>query len=86
MPTKKEIEEHQVTHWPFRSWCKHCVKSKSNAKLHVTGKDQVPEEEQVPVISTDYMWMNDQQSEMQDGGKPQISSKTNGSMRYSSEW
>ena len=22
-PTKKEIAEHNVTHWPSRSWCRH---------------------------------------------------------------
>ena len=25
-PTKKEIEEHMVTHIPYRNWCPHCVK------------------------------------------------------------
>ena len=24
-PTPREIEEHNVTHMPFRSWCPHCV-------------------------------------------------------------
>ena len=23
-PTPKEVEEHNVTHLPFRSWCPHC--------------------------------------------------------------
>ncbi len=25
LPTEKEIEEHNTTHRPFRSWCKHCI-------------------------------------------------------------
>ena len=24
-PTEREIEDHSVCHWPFRSWCSHCV-------------------------------------------------------------
>ena len=24
-PTKREIAEHRVRHWPFQSWCRHCV-------------------------------------------------------------
>ena len=24
-PTRAEVYEHEVTHLPYRSWCKHCV-------------------------------------------------------------
>ena len=24
-PTRAEIYEHEVTHLPYRSWCRHCV-------------------------------------------------------------
>ena len=34
-PSKKEVEEHERTHLPFRNWCKHCVFGK--AKIH-TGR------------------------------------------------
>eukprot|EP00971_Amphidinium_carterae_P268111 5319209-Amphidinium_carterae.1 len=27
-PTKKEQEEHRLTHMPYRSWCPICVKAK----------------------------------------------------------
>ena len=33
-PSKREIEEHMVTHIPFRSWCPHCVRGKARAKYH----------------------------------------------------
>ena len=26
LPSAKKVQEHQVTHLPFRSWCPHCVK------------------------------------------------------------
>ena len=25
LPTQAEIDEHTLTHLPFRSWCRHCV-------------------------------------------------------------
>ena len=27
-PTEEEVKEHQLTHLPFRNWCKHCVAGK----------------------------------------------------------
>ena len=27
-PTKEEREEHEKTHLPFRSWCRHCVRGR----------------------------------------------------------
>ena len=26
-PSKKEIEDHCVCHWPFKSWCRRCVRN-----------------------------------------------------------
>ena len=28
-PTRQDMEEHAVTHWPFRAWCDHCVRGKA---------------------------------------------------------
>ena len=33
-PKKSEIEEHEKTHLPFRSWCKCCVKGRGVASPH----------------------------------------------------
>ena len=27
-PTKAEVYEHEVTHLPYRTWCKHCVRGR----------------------------------------------------------
>ena len=27
-PTEEEVKEHELTHLPFRNWCKHCVAGK----------------------------------------------------------
>ena len=33
-PTPKEVEQHNVTHLPFRSWCPHCVSGKAQDRSH----------------------------------------------------
>ena len=54
-PSIKEKEEHFVSHFPFRAWCEHCVRGKAKAMKHVRVDHS---EEQVPVISVDYCFMN----------------------------
>ena len=59
-PTQREIEEHMITHIPFRDWCPHCVRGKSKSSAH---KRQVQEEvNEVPVVSIDYMYMESEES------------------------
>ena len=53
-PPQNEIDEHERTHIPFRSWCKHCVFGKAKNDPHRT-RDSV--DHQVPCISIDYMYM-----------------------------
>ena len=33
-PTRKELEEHSVSHFPFRSWCEACIRGKAKANPH----------------------------------------------------
>ena len=54
-PSMKEKEEHFVSHFPFRAWCEQCVRGKAKAMRHVRVDHS---EEQVPVISVDYCFMN----------------------------
>ena len=60
-PSRQEMLEHNLTHWPFRSWCKHCVAGKAKASGHrITGNTGANE---VPIISTDYAFMGDKDVE-----------------------
>ena len=34
-PTRAEIYEHEVTHLPYRSWCRHCVHGRGVSSPHV---------------------------------------------------
>ena len=51
MPTQEEIEAHQVTHLPFRSWCPACVKGKAKDEAHF--KKDTGNMGEVPVVSMD---------------------------------
>ena len=33
-PTKQEILEHEATHLPYRSWCRHCVRGRGKSHPH----------------------------------------------------
>jgi len=56
-PTEAEVEIHNATHIPFRSWCPHCVagRAKSNPH-HQTDQDRPCA---IPVVSLDYAFMGE---------------------------
>ena len=33
-PTEKEVNEHNLTHLPFRTWCAHCIRGKAKNPPH----------------------------------------------------
>ena len=37
-PSKREIEEHMLTHIPYRSWCPHCVRGKARLRTRTTSQ------------------------------------------------
>ena len=39
-PTQEEWENHQCTHIPFRSWCKHCVEGRGGVGQRREEDDQ----------------------------------------------
>ena len=53
-PTPKEVDEHNVTHLPFRSWCPHCVNGKAQDRHH---KKQDQNEKTIPEIVFDYVFL-----------------------------
>ena len=39
MPTQSERDDHDLTHYPYRSWCKHCVEGRGVEMGHRLGGD-----------------------------------------------
>ena len=58
-PTKPEIAEHCVSHWPFRCWCRHCVCGRAVSKAHRSRSDEDREfgRERIPTISLDHCFL-----------------------------
>ena len=50
-PSQKEWEEHRIDHWPFRSWCPHCVKGRATGKQHTKRQEEC----EIPVFGFDYL-------------------------------
>ena len=64
MPTQEEVERHNATHIPFRSWCPFCVAGKAKANPHYKkDSDRVCSEN---VVSLDYAFMGDRPAEEPD--------------------
>ena len=56
-PSRQEMLEHSITHYPFRSWCAHCVRGKCKASKHVaTGNSESSE---TPIVGFDYAFLSD---------------------------
>ena len=55
-PMRKELEEHVVSHFPFRSWCEACVRGKAKANPHKSSGPYT--DETTPVVTVDYCFMN----------------------------
>ena len=66
-PSKEEIEEHNLDHTPYRSWCPHCAKARGPDKPHRARRD--PQE--VPVFGFDYLSAKDMQLD-EDGRKDEV--------------
>ena len=39
-PNKEEIAEHEMTHLPYRNWCKHCVRGRGKEMAHRKTEDK----------------------------------------------
>ena len=39
-PSKPERIEHEMTHLPYRSWCKHCVRGRGKQMPHYEGAQE----------------------------------------------
>ena len=51
LPSQREVDEHYVTHWPYRDWCPICVKAKARNVPHLRQTDR---EHSVPHVHVDY--------------------------------
>ena len=55
LPSQREVEEHNLTHLPYRNWCKHCVFGKGRAAPHYK---RTKREDSLAEIRFDYCFMS----------------------------
>ena len=58
-PTKEEVRRHMVHHWPYRAWCRHCVRGRAVSSQHRTKTDEEKEcgRSRIPTISFDHCFL-----------------------------
>ena len=54
-PTPAEVNRHNLTHLPYRSWCPHCVAARRANSPHAAGS----KERQKPLFVSDYCSVSD---------------------------
>ena len=54
-PSQQEIDLHNLTHLPYRSWCPHCVATRRPNIAHVPSKQAST----IPQLATDYCFIRD---------------------------
>ena len=53
-PAETEICEHYVDHWPYRSWCEHCVSGRGTGEQHREGSGS-----SIHIVAFDYLLVTD---------------------------
>ena len=53
LPSKAEVESHNVSHLPFRSWCSACVRGRGLSLCHRNVDTKMKEAAQIPIVSVD---------------------------------
>ena len=57
MPSAKEVEEHNITHVPYRNWCPHCVRGRGKELDH---RRALEDDRKVREFSFDYCFPGDE--------------------------
>ena len=57
LPSQKDVEEHNLTHLPYRNWCPICVKSKGKEMGHRSATDK---ERTISEYCLDYCFPGDE--------------------------
>ena len=53
-PTQEEVDAHNMTHLPYRSWCTHCVRGRGESHPHRRTSD---DDRELPELHMDYCFM-----------------------------
>ena len=74
--TQREVDEHDVLHYPFRSWCKWCVRARDIEHGH-RAHDEEADPHRVPTLAIDCFFM----CQKEEQALPMLAMKDLGSRR-----
>ena len=57
LPNAAEVEDHRISHLPFRSWCKECVLGKALGEQRGTSSASKSGPSRIAVVGVDYFYM-----------------------------
>ena len=57
-PSEEEVQRHNATHVPYRSWCPYCVAGKAKAPPHNKSQEVLTGQH---LVQIDYMFLNDRE-------------------------
>ena len=59
LPSRCEVEDHNLTHISFRSWCNHCLRGRGRSSAHKRGHNEGGggDNRAVTTYSIDYMYL-----------------------------
>ena len=60
-PSQKEIEEHEVTHYPYRSWCRYCVAASGRRDKHASVSED--KDDEIACVACDYGFFTSREDE-----------------------
>ena len=64
LPSREEVQNHRLTHTPYRSWCPHCVRGRGREDRHMRSP-QKGEFEGVPKLVCDYFFLGTRRPQSQ---------------------
>ena len=62
VPSRAEVEAHNVNHFPYRSWCRWCVMARRRNTQHRHSRSRLSQRS-IPLLVADYCHMRDLQDE-----------------------
>ena len=74
-PSAKERAEHELNHWPYRSWCEACVKGRAVGQQHRSMKGEYAESPVARVLM-DYGFLHAEQVTVESEHGQEVESKT----------
>eukprot|EP00971_Amphidinium_carterae_P348128 6490336-Amphidinium_carterae.1 len=56
-PSDEERRYHNLTHYPYKEWCEHCVRGRGCEDRHHTQREA--DQQGTPVVQLDYSFLTD---------------------------